>query len=595
MSKNNALRIKNNGGQALRYNSGQAMLMTVILFLFLSVSFITGVSDPILRQANITKDLLNSKRSYFLSESGVEDAIFRIKNNRQISASEELSLDGNIVTTTITDTLGVKTIETLANTGDLVRKIGVTLETGVGSSFNYGIQSGAGGFILGENTTINGSVYANGPITGSNNTSITGSAISANSSVLSANQINDTPSTPDNSISFGTASSNQDLGQSFQVSTSEPLTKVSLYIKKVGAPSSLNVRITTDNAGKPSTNTIVSATLSNSLVTSNYAWVDASFSNYIELSPGVTYWLVLDGGSSATKYYIVGANNSYANGGGKVGQYSGVWNNTNPGGLDAYFKIYLGGINGLIDEVNVGSGGVGDVEAYQVTNSSIAGSLYCQTGSGNNKSCNTSRTVPTALDLPISDGNIDKWKSDAEAGGVINGDYTLSSSISLGPKKIDGNLTIDGSKVLTLTGTIWVTGNVEMENGAKIKLHSSYGANSGIVVADKRVAVENNSVFEGSGQSGSYVMILTTSDCPISDYCAGSYAMDISNNVDAVILNAQKGTIRMSNNANAKQITAYRIFLDNNTTLDYEQGIANTSFTSGPTGGWTINSWAETE
>lgn len=578
-----------------KYNSGQAMLMAVILFLFLSISFITGVSSPILRQAAITNDFLTSRKSYFLSEAGVEDAIYKIKNSKQIFATDDLILDGVDVTIGITDTTGTKTIETVANDGGLIRSIEAILKTGVGSSFNYGIQSGAGGFVLGNNAVVDGSVYANGSIIGGGGSAITGSAISGNSSATSTDQSNDSPLPPSSSITFGDGSNSQDLGQSFKTSANEPLAKISLYIKKVSTPSNLTVRITTDNAGQPSTNTVVSTTLDSSRVTASYSWVDVSLPEYVQLTLGTTYWLVLDGGNSSSKYYIIGANSSYPDGQGKVGQYGGTWNNTSPSGLDAYFKIYLGGLNGWIDGLSIGTGSVGNAEAYQVKNSTIAGSLYCQTGSGNNKSCDTSMPVPPSLDFPISDGNIDQWKNEAAAGGTINGDYMLSTSSAMGPKKIIGNLSIDGNKTLTLNGTIWVTGNVTLNNGAVVRLSSSYGENSGMLITDGKFVVSNNSSFSGSGQTGSYIMALTTSDCPISDSCAGGYAMDVSNNAGAVILNAQKGYIHMNNNATVKEITAYKIIFDNNANVIYEQGIANTNFVGGPTGGWTIRSWAETE
>jgi hypothetical protein len=39
--------------------------------------------------------ILNSKKAYFLAESGSEDALYRIKNNKQISTSEIITLGTN--------------------------------------------------------------------------------------------------------------------------------------------------------------------------------------------------------------------------------------------------------------------------------------------------------------------------------------------------------------------------------------------------------------------------------------------------------------------------------------------------------------------
>lgn len=594
--KNSKCKIKNNSGRAIQYDSGQVMLSVVVLFLFLSVTLVTGISDPILRQVAVTKDLLDSRRSLFLSEAGIEDVAYRIKKDKQVSSLESFVLDGNTVTVSISDTAGTKTINSLANNKNLIRKVETVLKTGTGGSFNYGIQSGAGGFVLGTNATINGSVYSNGSIIGSNGSLITGSAFSADGSALVADQKNDSPVPPSDSITFGDTSGSQDFSQSFKPSAISPLTKVSLYIKKVSTPSNITVRITTDDSGHPSNNTIVSGTLNSALVTGSYGWVDVSFADYVGLTPGVTYWLVLDGGNSSSKYYIIGANRSYLlNGEARLGQHGGVWNPLVPSDLDGYFKIYLGGLTGLIDGATVGTGSVGNAEAYQVKNSTVAGSLYCQIGQGNNKTCNTSKAPPVEVGFGISDGNVTQWKNDALAGGVINGDYTVSSSVSLGPKKIAGNLKINGNKTLTLTGTVLVTGSIELENGSQVKLDSSYGGNSGLLISDGKIEIKNNSLLSGSGQSGSYLLALTTSDCPISSSCSGGYAIDVSNNVDGAILNAQKGTIYVHNNVTINEATAYKVILDNNAVVNYESGIANVNFTNGPTGGWTISSWKEVE
>ncbi len=569
------------------------MLMSVVVFLFISTSVIVGVSSPILKQSLITKNFLTSRSSYFLAEAGIEDTIYRLKNNKKTTDINSVFVGDNGTDISITTLNNKKTVISQAYYDDLVRKVETVIKAGTGSSFSYGIQSGAGGFTLGENTTVNGSVYATGQVIGSNHAKVTGAAVSSNSASLVADQINNTPSDPSYSITFGNVSANQDVAESFKVSNTNTLNKISVYIKKNSNPSNLVVRITADDSGKPSNDTIVYANLDNSLITSEYGWADVSLPNYVQLIAGATYWLVLDGGTNAGKYYIIGANDSYINGQAKVGQYGGAWSDTAPAGLDIYFKIYTGGVTGLIDTLEVGSGGVGNAEAYQIKNSTVAGTIYCQVGSNNNKTCDTTKPVPSPLDFPISDAVIALWKSEAEAGGVINGDYTLTSSMSLGPKKIVGDLKIDGNKTLTMTGNIWVTGNIELENGAIVKLDTGYISNGGLLMADGDIDISNGASFAGSGQSGSYIMVLSTSDCPQSPSCDGNYAIDVANNVGAVIINAEKGTIRMRNNVGVKAATAYRIIFDNNSIINYETGLADVNFVNGPGGSWSVESWRE--
>ncbi len=53
------------------------------------------------------------------------------------------------------------------------------------------------------------------------------------------------------------------------------------------------------------------------------------------------------------------------------------------------------------------------------------------------------------------------------------------------------------------------------------------------------------------------------------------------------------GGIVLSNNISAVEITGYKVKLDNNALVQYESGLANLFFSSGPSGGWKVVSWEE--
>ncbi|OGI95565.1 hypothetical protein A2917_03370 [Candidatus Nomurabacteria bacterium RIFCSPLOWO2_01_FULL_42_17] len=412
----------------IKKNSGAAMLISVIFFLFISLAIIAGLVSPTVREFKNASVNLNSKKSYFLAESGVEDAYFRLKTAKTIGSTETITLGGNSTTTTITDSAyNEKTISSLGDVNSFQRKSKIILNVGDGVSFSYGIQAGAGGFVLG-NATIFGNVYSNGTIIGTNGATITGSAFSA-------------------------------------------------------------------------------------------------------------------------------------------------------------------GASGLIDNINIGLAGTGDARAHTVTGSTIAGNLYCQTGTGNNKSCNTSELDPDPVDMPITEAMFDEWKADAELGGTIVGNLTISSPTTLGPKKITGNLAINSD--LTITGTIYVVGNITTNNGAEVSLSSSYESTGGIIVTDGQVTLSNNVMFFGSGSEGSYVLLTTTSACPSG--CSGVNAMEILNNVGAILVNAQNGTVHLNNNVELSEVVGYKIIVDNSAEVTYLSGLANTLFTSGPSGGWDITSWGEAQ
>lgn len=569
------------------------MLIAILLFIGILSTIVFGIATPILKQVKIGNDIFRSKQSYFLAEAGIEDAMTRLNAGKTVASGDTVTIDGQTATITMTSSPSGRVIESLADYQGANRKMRLQVIAGIGVSFNYAVQTGNGGFIFSNNAGVNGNVYANGNIQGASGAFVTGSAVAANSISLVTDQTNDSPLTPPNNINFRNTDPTQDTAQSFKVSVTSSLNRIQVYLKKVGSPSNITMRLVTDNAGAPSTNVIDTATINSSLITTNYGWIDALSTTNVQLTAGTTYWIILDNsGTSASNYYVIGGNSSYVDGNALIGQYAGTWNATSPAGLDTYFKVYLGGLTSTISDVTVGTGSIGDARAYNVTSSTVSGSLYCKTGSGNNKVCNTSLPDPVPQPFPISDANIQQWKDEGEAGGTITGNHTQIGG-SIGPKKITGNLTL--SETVTITGTLWVEGNISMTNNAIIKLISTYGADSGTIITDGYIILENNVVFQGSGTSGSFIMIVTTSDCPVSTSCGGRYALDISNNVESILVNAQRGTVRMSNNASAKGITAYKLFLENNAVVTYESGLANVNFSSGPGGSWNIISWKEIE
>lgn len=196
---------------------------------------------------------------------------------------------------------------------------------------------------------------------------------------------------------------------------------------------------------------------------------------------------------------------------------------------------------------------------------------------------------PSTVPLPISAAAIDEWKTEAGSGGTISGIYKLdgSNTASIGPKKIAGDLIIQNNAVLTLTGSLWVTGNIFIKDNAVVQLSAAaYGTLSGMIIADGIVTLQNNSISRGSGQTGSYLMYLSTA--------AGlTPAIAIKNNSIVDILYTSNGLISVDNNAQIREVTAYGLRLGNNASLVYELGMQNTFFTSGPSAGWVVADWGE--
>lgn len=252
-------------------------------------------------------------------------------------------------------------------------------------------------------------------------------------------------------------------------------------------------------------------------------------------------------------------------------------------------------INGnRIDSVDVG----GDLYVHSCKDSDITGVLhYVSSGSIVNCDYGSSEDMGPneieAKDLPISQEQIDGWKNNGAAGGTLSGDYILdgAGTTSLGPIKITGNMIIDNNATLNITGLIYVEEDIIIRNGATVKLDENFGSTSGIIISGGKITVENNANLQGSGQEGSFIMLLSTNE----SLDMTSPAVNVSNNAQGAIFYASQGLIHLHNNILIREATGYQIALDNNAVISYETGLENINFTSGPGGSRRAENWREVE
>ncbi|MDP2720822.1 MAG: hypothetical protein Q8O75_02680 [bacterium] len=246
----------------------------------------------------------------------------------------------------------------------------------------------------------------------------------------------------------------------------------------------------------------------------------------------------------------------------------------------------------------------GNGHANTIRSVTADGTLYCKTGSGNNKVCDTSEDDPEPQSLPVSDSTINTWKSWAAAGGE-QGDTTIpgGTTSSIGPRKINGNLTINSNSTLIVTGTIWVTGNITVNSNSLILLHSSFGADgSAVVLAGDtgntgQIVINSNVTICGSNggvlgscntENGSYIMFLSTFPFDPTQDAILAYS-----NILTSILYANNGAIRLNSNVRVKEVTGYGLRLESDATVTFETGLGSVVFTTGPGAVFKINSWEE--
>jgi len=237
-----------------------------------------------------------------------------------------------------------------------------------------------------------------------------------------------------------------------------------------------------------------------------------------------------------------------------------------------------------------------DAYTHNCKNCDITGKLYFSGGA--NESCVvgegvTVHPVQSQQPLPIDSATIDKWKDDA-AETVIVGDYTVAGGDTayLGPAKITGSMTLENNASLILTGTVWVEGNITLNNNASVVLDAfSFSSLSGVLLTDGKIVIRPEVVLEGSGLEGSYLLLLSTNNS--SD--RASPAIDVDNTASGGVFYTSNGLITLKNNVEAKEVTGYGVYLSPNAVINYEVGLSDAGFKSGPGGGWKVSQWEETE
>ena len=395
-----------------------ALLATVIIFGVLLV-VIGSLGVITINGQKVIRDTAYSAQAYYAAESGLEDTLYRIITEKKYSTTNDFQAGSGQVNISVADNGSQKTITTQGEKSNLFRNLQAVLATNTDEiSFHYGVQVGAGGLLMSNNSRVEGNVYSNGPVSGGNGASITGDV-----------------------------------------------------------------------------------------------WV---------------------AGGKTLSRTVVG----------------------------------------------------GDARAYNITSCPITGDAYYQTISDSSVGgvSHPGSPDPAEEALPISPEQINVWKAQGEAGGVHNGNYTISgTSAALGPKKIQGDLIVTNGARLTVTGTIFVSGNINISNNAWVIQGDNYQDASAVVLADGFISVSNNAVFQTSS-SGAYLLFLSTRT---------GGAITIANNANAVIFYASQGSITVANNAHLKEATGYQITLANGSVVTYESGLASARFSSGSGASWQISSWEE--
>lgn len=594
--------------------SGQIIL---VMFVALGVVLFTVLSVIAGAQVYFQNALYsaNAEKAMALAEAGVDKALALLNRTggsyNDNGETETVFGDGSYSVTITSIDAASKLVEVTGYIPNkdkprVKRTIKISASRGTGISFNYGIQVGEGGLELGNNNTILGSIYSNGSISMGEFNTITGGAWVAAGVAPFANQQTDCDGSNCTDYLFGRNISGQDrldVGMSFKPSTTDKIRKVSLKIKKIGNPPDAVVRIMADDNGKPKKNGVLATgTLLSSKVTEVYAadGIDVTFSSNPTLSSGTTYWIMIDTSADTNNYWSWQNDlaQSYNNGQPK---WSPNWNAGNPSwnsfSGDLSFKVFMGG---TVNSLTAGNNTTvqGDAHANTIEGVRINGNAYYQSDLSisnsivGGSSCPNSHCFPGSEDpapqaFPISEANIGSWTQEAEAVSAETGllpQPVCGSVIPWGPGKYNGNLTLGNSCNIIVKTPIWITGNLNMGNSNTFTLDSSYGSGSGIMVVNGQVEMGNQNQLLGTEAGNSILVLLSTYDSRINN----ESAIKIGNIGNTGVFYADKGIIDPGNSNSFKEITAWKIKITNDSTIDYQTGLASILFSSGPGGTYSL-------
>ncbi len=215
------------------------------------------------------------------------------------------------------------------------------------------------------------------------------------------------------------------------------------------------------------------------------------------------------------------------------------------------------------------------------------------------------------VNFPISTTTIQEWKDSitttitAADPLCSSGTYTINTNVTIGYLKVECNLEIKKvgpSTTVTLTGPIWVTGNLTISNGPTLQVSPSLGRKSVQFIVDKpsnrttssKISITQSTQFNGSGDSRSFIMLMSMNE---SAYLGGTEkAIDVANSANGkVLVYADRGLIDIGNGIALKEVTGYKINVAQNADVIYESGLSNLLFATGPGGSYSLEDWRQTQ
>lgn len=304
------------------------------------------------------------------------------------------------------------------------------------------------------------------------------------------------------------------------------------------------------------------------------------------------------------------------NGGFRMRNQAKIFGNAfSNGTVEGHTNSFIGGDvisagpDGLIDTIHA----TGTIWSNTVRDVEVDGDAYYNIALGDNEFNGEEFALDPFIDpvlFPLSDEEIDSWQQRILDTGTIEpaggsncsgGRWEITDDMPLGNILIECDIDIRGTgggTIITLTGPVWVRGNIRMRQGPTIRIAPSVGSRSVPFIADNpasrisssRISVENDTNFDIPDDSPSFVFMISRNHAAANN--DETTAIDIGQSSKGNwVAYTNEGSVEFGNSVKLRSVTAYRIFIGNSTEITYDTGLANVHFVGGPGGAYSIARW----
>lgn len=191
--------------------------------------------------------------------------------------------------------------------------------------------------------------------------------------------------------------------------------------------------------------------------------------------------------------------------------------------------------------------------------------------------------------IPFPPIDIDFWRAAANVNSdPYIGNYSQGSGSTIfGPKKFDGDFSLNGDAKMTITGPIHITGDFAMNSDTELFLDASFGSTGTVIVVDGTIEFNSKAkVYATAASPRGYILFVTPS------VSASAISLNSDSILEAAVY-ATAGTVSINSAGDVIAVTAYKLKLNSDAEINYDLGLASSFFTSGPGGGYSIGSWEE--